>query len=129
MRLIYCLLMFACGLSGCQPIDTAPGTPLILLQDSQLQLQLIPEHAPVETLLQLQLISSELASVTGELNGVTMYMGRVPLRFSRQGKLWQADFLLGACSDPEMQWQVQLELEFINGKKRSIKQQFRSSWR
>jgi hypothetical protein len=42
---------------------------------------------------------------------------------------WQAEFLLGACSDPKMLWQVELELTLTDGKKRLLKQQFHSSWR
>ena len=36
---------------------------------------------------------------------------------------------LGACSDPHMQWQLELELIFADGEKRILKQQFQSSWR
>ncbi|WP_166839613.1 hypothetical protein [Rheinheimera pleomorphica] len=92
-------------------------------------LQLSPASAPVETPLQLQLSAIGLAKVSAELTGVSMYMGRVPLRFTQQGEVWQAEFLLGACSDPKMQWQLQLELEFVDGEKRTVKQQFYSSWR
>lgn len=101
----------------------------MLLEDADIQLRLTPGNAPVETPLQLQIIAPQLAAVHAELTGLSMYMGRIPLRFTQQGDVWQAEFLLGACSDQNMQWQLQLQLEFSDGKKRTIKQQFRSSWR
>jgi hypothetical protein len=69
-----------------------------------------------------------LVNVNGELSGVAMYMGKIPLRFSKKNNSWQAEFLLGACTDPAMLWQIELELHFADGKKRMIKQQFHSSW-
>ncbi|NRQ42501.1 hypothetical protein HRH59_07930 [Rheinheimera sp. YQF-2] len=101
----------------------------MLLDDAGLQLQLTPGNAPVETPLQLQLTAENLAGVSAHISGVSMYMGQIPLRFSQQGNSWQAEFLLGACSDPDMQWQLELELTFVNGEKRMLIQQFQSSWR
>ncbi|WP_305550959.1 hypothetical protein [Rheinheimera sp.] len=101
----------------------------MLLKDAELQLQLTPGNAPVETPLQLQLTANNVVAVNANLTGVSMYMGQIPLRFSQQGELWQAEFLLGACSDPDMLWQLELELIFADGEKRTLKQQFQSSWR
>ncbi|MDP2713438.1 MAG: hypothetical protein Q8O77_01390 [Rheinheimera sp.] len=129
MRLFYpFLLVFIC-LGGCQPTDKAPVLSLMLLKDAELQLQLTPGNAPVETPLQLQLTANNVVAVNANLTGVSMYMGQIPLRFSQQGELWQAEFLLGACSDPDMLWQLELELIFADGEKRTLKQQFQSSWR
>ena len=100
----------------------------MLIDDAGVQLSLTPGAAPVEQPLQLVLNADDVIAVTGEVIGVSMYMGRVPLQFSRQQNNWQSEFLLGACSDPDMQWQVQLELEYANGEKRTLKQQFQSSW-
>lgn len=129
MPLFYLLFVVLFSLGGCQPAEVAPPASLTLFKDNNILLQLSPASAPVETPLQLQLSATGLAKVSAELTGVSMYMGRVPLRFTQQGEVWQAEFLLGACSDPKMQWQLQLELEFVDGKKRTVKQQFYSSWR
>ncbi len=93
-----------------------------------MQLQLTPAEAPVETPLQLQLSAKDVVAISGELTGISMYMGRIPLRFTQHNELWQAEFLLGACSEPAMLWQVELELSFANGEKHKVKQQFHSSW-
>jgi hypothetical protein len=41
---------------------------------------------------------------------------------------WQAEFLLGACSDPAMLWQLKLTVLLADGTKLSINEQFKSSW-
>ncbi|WP_240223879.1 hypothetical protein [Rheinheimera hassiensis] len=105
-----------------------PGSSLTLLNDSTIQLELSPGHAPVETPLLLQLTAADVLSVSGELTGVSMYMGKVPLRFSQHQGMWQAEFLLGACSDPDMLWQLQLEVQFADGQTRRLTEQFHTSW-
>jgi hypothetical protein len=129
MQLFYPFLLAFICLVGCQPTDKAPALSLILLNDAGVELQLTPGDAPVETPLQLQLTAKNVANISARLTGVSMYMGQIPLRFSQQGNVWQAEFLLGACSDPDMQWQLKLELTFTNGEKRTLIQQFQSSWR
>ena len=85
---------------------------------------------PVETALTLTLQAEGLISVTGELTGATMYMGTVPLRFSKTAEnQWQAEFFLGACSDPAMQWQLLLQLHNSQGGSRRVAQILQSSWR
>lgn len=128
MRLVFLLFTILISNSACQPANTRANTTLTLLEDADIQVRLTPANAPVETPLQLQIIAPKLLAVYGELTGVSMYMGRIPLRFTQQGEVWQAEFLLGACSDPNMQWQLYLQLEFSDDKKRTIKQQFHSSW-
>lgn len=128
MRLFYLVLLAICAVSGCQPADKAPSLSRLLFSEPKLSLQLTPGDAPVETPLQLIVSGEDIAAVTGEISGISMYMGRVPLKFSQHESAWQAEFLLGACSDPKMLWQVQLELTLTDGKKRLLKQQFHSSW-
>jgi hypothetical protein len=113
---------------ACKPVTNRTDAPLLLLDDAGMQLLLTPAAAPVETPLMLILSAEQVIAVTGELNGVSMYMGRIPLQFTLHNGQWQAEFFLGACSDPAMLWQVQLEMEFADGEKRSLKQQFHSSW-
>ena len=129
MRGISLLFIAVLCLCACQPKDPAPKTALVLIQDTGIKLELSPADAPVETPLTLQLTAENVLSVHAEIIGLSMYMGRIPVRFTRQQELWHAEFLLGACSDPKMAWQLQLELEFTDGKKRILKQQFHSSWR
>jgi hypothetical protein len=129
MRLFALLFLLMCVIGGCKPAKNLPETALVLQHDTDIHLQLIPATAPVETPLKLMITAANVSAISGELKGVSMYMGRIPLHFQQQDAFWQADFLLGACSDPAMTWQVELELQFADGEKRIIKQQFQSSWR
>ncbi|GAB2914740.1 hypothetical protein [Rheinheimera gaetbuli] len=104
--------------------------PTLVFHSADITLTLTPGHAPVETPLTLSVMANGLAAVTGELSGVTMYMGIVPLRFSQIAEnQWQAEFLLGACSDPDMQWQLVLHLQNEQGIKTTLKHTLQSSWR
>lgn len=125
-RFIFFLWLFA--IVSCQPVDITDDSSYLLYSDPELALQLTPGNAPVETPLQLQLSAENVASISGELIGISMYMGRIPLKFSQQQEVWQTEFLLGACSDPNMLWQLELDVQFKNGEKRKVKQQFKSSW-
>lgn len=129
MRWIIVCFIIVMTMVACKPAPRlGDEPPLILIEDADVQLSLTPGAAPVEQPLLLVLDADDVVAVTGEVIGVSMYMGRVPLQFSRQQNIWQSEFLLGACSDPDMQWQLQLEFEYANGEKRTLKQQFHSSW-
>ncbi|MCG7535899.1 hypothetical protein [Pseudoalteromonas sp. OOF1S-7] len=44
------------------------------------------------------------------LEGVTMYMGKIPVFFEQQdSSLWSAEVMVGACSEPVMEWRLTLE--------------------
>ena len=120
-------------ISGCdrqlQP-DRVVAERVVVLGD--LQLKISPGHIPVETLLTMQLHSQQpLTQVSGELTGVSMYMGRIPLRFSRDAGtgVWQTNFMLGACSDPKMTWRLTLHLTNSQGQSEQRVTEFQSSWR
>lgn len=131
-QLVAGLLLLA-GVNGCIDQSNAVAKTadrVIVLED--IQLQLSPGDIPVETLLNMQLKSqSPLVQVSGELTGVSMYMGRIPLRFTLDPAtgLWHADFMLGACSDPKMVWQLELTLTDKQGESRQLTTNFQSSWR
>ncbi len=131
-QLVAGLLLLA-GINGCtdqsKPIAIAADRVIVL---DDIQLQLSPGDIPVETLLKIQLKSqSPLVLVSAELTGVSMYMGRIPLRFVQDPStgLWHADFMLGACSDPKMTWQLELILTDLQGQSRQLTTNFQSSWR
>lgn len=130
MRLFYLLIsVWLCAIS-CTPAPSVEPAANLLLDVDGLRLSVSPGHVPVETVLTLTLRADGLSAVTGELTGVTMYMGTVPLRFSQIAEnQWQAEFLLGACSEPDMQWQLMLQLENKHGEKSTLKHTLQSSWR
>lgn len=130
-----CLLLLLLMLAACQP-QPADNQARVLLEQAQLHLSLTPGSAPVETPLRLNLVSQQpIRLVNAELTGVSMYMGVIPLRFqklnttdSAEPEHWQAEFLLGACSNPVMLWQLNLTVLFADGRKLSLNEQFNSSW-
>lgn len=63
---------------------------------------------PVEELIQVSLhTEQELSSLQGEIRGVSMYMGRIPVIWQQQdAHTWQAEVMLGACTDPNMVWEL-----------------------
>jgi hypothetical protein len=131
-QLVAGLLLLA-GVNGCtdqsKPIAMTADRVIVL---DDIQLQVSPGHIPVETLLKMQLKSqSPLVMVSAELTGVSMYMGRIPLRFIQDPatELWHADVMLGACSDPNMTWQLELILTDLQGQSRQLTTNFQSSWR
>lgn len=72
---------------------------------------------PVERPVQLTLRSEKPLHIeASELRGLSMYMGRVPLVWEQVSKHeWQATLQLGACTDPDMRWQLRLSLATEKG--------------
>jgi hypothetical protein len=71
----------------------------------------------VETPLELRLRSSVPVQVeSSELRGLSMYMGRIPVIWEPvNAHEWRAQLQLGACTDPDMRWQLELNLTNENG--------------
>lgn len=130
MRLFYLLIsVWLCAIS-CTPAPTIEPTSKLLLDYDGIRLAISPGHVPVETVLTLTIRADGLKAVTGELTGKSMYMGTVPLRFSKTSEnQWQAEFFLGACSDPAMQWQLLLQLHYPQDVTRTVSHILQSSWR
>ena len=47
-------------------------------------------------------------NLSAKLEGVTMYMGFIPLQFKQKGQVWVADTMVGSCSEPVMTWKMML---------------------
>ena len=111
------------------PVTSISDSVTVLSDRPDVGVLLSPANAPVETPLTLTVNAENVSMLSGELTGVSMFMGRVPLRFNKiTENQWQAVFLLGACSDPHMQWQLVLQWQDAQGKNHTLKQQFQSSW-
>lgn len=116
-------------LQACQPAHK-DSSEQVLWQTDSLVLTVAPGSIVVETPLLLSMQSAEpISAISGELQGISMYMGRIPLQWQQVEGGWQSTFLLGACSDPNMRWRLALLLEYTDG--RQVRQQieFQSSWR
>lgn len=85
--------------------DLSPGLAVWMVSDDP--------GMPIEQGVQLQLISNQpLQQVEGEIRGVSMYMGRLPVVWQAVDEAhWQADVYLGACTDPHMQWELRLKIK------------------
>lgn len=135
MLLVLCLSTLFL-LMGCQPALN-DGSEAILLQTETLQLRVNPARIPVETPLTLSVETTRpLLGITAEIRGISMYMGRIPLQWRQventaatEMPLWHAEFFLGACSDPDMKWELQLWLDYGDGRLEMQTVQFTSSWR
>lgn len=118
-------------LSACHPQQTNEVSELLLYDNTAGQLSISPASVPVESLLRLDYRAVDtVVAMTGEIVGVSMYMGRIPLTFTAQESLhhWQAELFLGACSDPKMEWRLVLTVQYEDGDEHMITQTFRSSW-
>lgn len=85
----------------------------------------LPNEIVVEQAFILKLDSkiAENALVTGIIEGQSMYMGTIPLQWQFVEGQWQAQAILGACSEQNMRWQVKVS---VNGQ--SYQQSFTSHW-
>ncbi|MCH8491902.1 MAG: hypothetical protein LAT53_01530 [Idiomarina sp.] len=92
---------------------------------------------PVETPLQLTAVLPQrdelnsLRIVASEITGISMYMGRIPVQWREiAANTWHADILLGACTDPNMIWQLTLTLADSSdtSNRISIQIPFQSTW-
>lgn len=131
MRLIFSLIAL-CLLPACQPVEVS--TPELTLTHQVLigghQLVYSPARLPVETPLTLQLTPDQpIVSAKGKIEGISNYMGQIPLSFSfdSNNQRWQSQFMLGACTEPQMRWRLTLELTTITGQTIQLEDQFISS--
>lgn len=92
---------------------------------------------PVETQLQLTAVLPQEDALTSlrimrsEISGISMYMGRIPVQWQEvAANTWQADILLGACTDPNMVWELIITIEGASGgsNRSSIQIPFQSTW-
>ncbi|WP_212748519.1 hypothetical protein [Pseudoalteromonas rubra] len=64
----------------------------------------------------LGLSSSDIKVQSAWLEGTRMYMGTIPVFFTQQqGEIWSAEVMVGACSDPVMEWRLTVKLADLTG--------------
>jgi hypothetical protein len=59
----------------------------------------------------------KLRSITGHAEGVNMYMGKIPLFFTRSPsnpQKFTANSQFGSCSEPQMTWRLVLNISYID---------------
>lgn len=132
MRLLVLAFYLFC-LAGCSEQKPALRTGgLQLHQDAQLSVSLSPADAPVEEVLNWTIRMADGWQIKqAEVTGLSMSMGTIPLLFKAvdgQPALYQAEMVLGACSQPKMKWQLQLKLLHATEGEKLLLLPFYSSW-
>lgn len=84
----------------------------------KIDIQFAPASIPLETELDISMMSASPLSIRQAwVEGINMYMGRIPVQFeSNDGMNWHAPLFLGMCSEPDMQWQLIVEVTGNGGK-------------
>lgn len=131
VKLVLCFI-FLFVLQACTPAAN-DNSQLTLLQTADLSVQISPATIPVESPLTLTVKTTpDIQQLSGEVRGISMYMGRIPLHWRKvsdtEGIIWQAEFLLGACTDPQMRWQLTLTMATVSGQQQLQLIDFTSSW-
>jgi len=120
-------LLVASWLAGCAPEPAPDLLAQKIVPFEQYRLVYTPGQLPPETLLQLAVDGEAIQSVRGEIVGLDMSMGKIPLFFQKDEKgQFVAQFLLGVCSEPDMFWQVRLKITDTAGKEREITDKFQA---
>jgi len=110
-------------LNGCQPAAESDSERVVALD--QYQLIYKPAEQKPETLLTISVKDPTIRSVRGEIVGLDMSMGKVPLFFSKaEDGAFIAQFLLGVCTDPKMFWQVKLVITDQQGVSKELQDKF-----
>lgn len=128
MKIVFgCVLLM---LAACSPQEASKTATARQVQLKTFTLSYLPGDMPVETplLLQLDTGNHQISAVTGRIRGKTMYMGEIPLRFEPKQQQWLAELMLGACTEPKMQWQLELEVTYQSGEKITLQDVFYSRW-
>lgn len=129
----FVLAFYLFCLAACSEQKPQPQSEVLQLhQDEKASVSLSPADAPVEEVLNWTIELSEGWQIKqAEVTGVSMNMGTIPLLFKAvdgQAKLYQAEMVLGACSQPRMKWQLQLQLHHATQGDKLLLLPFYSSW-
>ena len=123
------ILLICIDLVACNPnIEQQPNSPKIVTFDKY-RLMYTPGQLIPETLLELQIQGEDIANVQGEIVGLDMSMGKIPLFFRKdaQGN-FSAQFLLGVCSEPDMFWQLKLKITDSKGNTTPVIDKFQAKY-
>lgn len=108
MRL-FLVILAAIIISGCDDLNSKPSTKLSEQQSSSL-LTIKDESVTPETEFSIVFTpDSEVEIIDAYIEGVDMYMGKIPLFFSRtKQNQYTASGMVGVCSKNEMVWRIYL---------------------
>jgi hypothetical protein len=120
------LLLITFVLMACSPAAKKVELARKVVDVAQYQLVYTPGQPTPETLLELA-IGGDIKSVRGEIVGLDMSMGKIPLFFKQiEQSQFVAQFLLGVCSDPDMFWQVRITVTKQDGSEQVLTDKFQA---
>ena len=110
------------GVNKTMPVDKQRATSGCVLDNQQCQIVLgdgititVTVKQPIEIEESIDIVFETSPDVTIEsawVEGVNMFMGKVPLLVeARTPEVQEGWFMLGACSEPNMQWQMTLNIK------------------
>lgn len=107
------LTLLGCGKneqqSQGQPLEKTFGDYLLIFSDRN-----FPSERPIEIILKK---IPETSKVQGKIVGLNMTMGTIPLFFQKNTDgHWSGQFMLGACTEPVMQWRLTVDITDNHGK-------------
>ncbi len=92
-----------------QPIEKKLGDYLLVYSDRN-----YPAERPLEIILKK---APQTSTVQGKIIGLNMSMGTIPLFFQKNADgNWSGQFMLGACTEPVMQWRLTVDIIDDQGK-------------
>lgn len=132
MRLIV-LCFYLLSLVGCTKENQPQQQDVLQLhQDDKVLVSISPANAPVEEILSWTIkLSGDWKIKHAEVTGLSMSMGTIPLQFKAvagDGHTYTTEMVLGACTQPRMQWQLQLTLLHATQGEHMVLLPFYSSW-
>lgn len=69
----------------------------------------------VEEEIMFQIASTEIESIQGNITGINMYMGKIPVIFTETEYGYEGLTFLGACSEPKMEWLLTITAQLHSG--------------
>lgn len=107
-------------------------TPTSKISESQnhssISISFSHEPARIEKMMQVKIsyLSNKIVEEVW-VEGINMYMGRIPVVAVKADDIWLGEFFLGSCSEPKMQWQLVVKLRSEAGDLTTIKHPFFSA--
>lgn len=121
-----CFLVTGCGEKSYSTLDDGKSYCLNAMASCQqtkethsLEILASVEHVIPENPFTVLLSFSDIdqvQNVTGYLEGVSMYMGKIPLLFEadKNNEMYFSNAFVGSCSDPTMHWRIVIDVQYVD---------------
>lgn len=71
-----------------------------------------PTNTVIENLQGIDENKVEIIAISGYLEGINMYMGKIPLFFNSRAENFIADVMVGSCSEENMKWRLLFTIKY-----------------